>query len=850
MPRESPLARIGFEKHELENRTNALTKDALTKNAYYEDETRRMVKRPGITLDTTFSGTCGSGLYTFEDDLIAVVDDVVKTIGGGSSFSAYELRSNTLPVFFRAGALSFDGALYIVGGLPSDGSTKVYKSTDGGATWAVITSSPAYGNRWDHGFCVHDGKMWVSGGIDGVLNWTNGVYSSSDGVTWATVRANSASDGFTKVRNHNMISFDNKLWNIGGSIGLEPSGEGYTDEVWYSNSGVSWTLATSAPGWTPRRLPGVGVHNNKLWVIGGYDGAAYKNDVWSSPDGISWTLATASAGFTGRENSVVFSKNGYLYCGFGYDGTGGTETEQDLWKSADGITWSLVQADQTTIDKTPSGFLHSDGGLYVFQALSDFIPSPNNKVWRSTLDLGSESLGTITTAAPGTVNNPGSICEQVDFAEVQLSPDNIMFLKTTRDAWQLTNGTLTAITDVDYPALTVPGVVSLDGYIFVMTPKAEIYNSDLETPTAWNALNFITAEMEPDSGIAIAKHLNYVVAFGDWSTEFFYDAANATGSPLSRLDSSSLWIGCAAARSVVNIGNNLLWVAKDRTKGRFVMALEGLTAMRVSTAPVDRILTASTLTTVRSYPIMMDGHLFYVLNLLDDDMTLVLDIGTKKWAVWTTLTAAASKSVTLARTGETATGTSAAHGYSEGDIVTIAGATQTDYNGEFVIHNVATNTFDFTVRNSPVTPATGTITVKKYTEAEFIGTYAAQNGGTSYVQDPLTGNVYNFSSTAYRDGSAPIKTNLRTREHDFDTLLNKFVAYLELHADREDSFVSYRYSDDDYRTYSKFRDKWLNGRVKFDRTGSTRRRAHEIVHVGNTAFRVQYLEAYLEQGEH
>lgn len=858
--RESPRSvRFGFEKLGPSNRDSGTTKDELLKNAFYEDEANRMVKRPGIAIDTSFSGACGSGLYSFEDAIIAVVDDDVKVVGTASSFLDYELRSTgQFDRRHRGRAISFNNSLWATGGIGNGAApytTFVVKSTDGGTTWTSVSSSPSYGDRADFGFLSHDGKMWVIGGRmnsgGAPETWNNDVFYSKDGATWFTARVDGASSGFTKVSRHAVLSYDDRMWVIGGGI----SG-GKSNEVWYSYNGVAWTQATAAAAWSARDNLAVAIHDNKMWVIGGQDNSStYKNDVWWSTDGETWTQATAAASFSARINGAAFSKNGYLYCGFGYDATGGAATEQDLWKSLDGATWTQVHADNPDIpsDASPTGVLHSDGALYLFDIMDEDSRHPTGtRVWRSLLDLTSESLGAITTEPAGTVDNPGAICEQVDFAEIQLEPNNIAVLKTKRDAWQLEDGVLTQITDTDYPSETVPGVVSLDGYIFVMTAKAEIHNSDLETPTAWNALNFITAEMEPDSGVALAKHLNYVVALGNWSTEFFYDAANATGSPLSRLESSALWIGCAAARSVVNIGNNLVWVAKDRTKGRFVMALEGLTAQRVSTPAIDRILTASTLTTVRAYPVMLDGHLFYVLNLADDNLTLVMDLMTRRWAVWTTLTAGAAKGITsITRTGETATATSAAHGYSEGAIVTIAGADQSDYNGNFVAHNVATNTFDITVRNAPTTPATGTITVTGYTEGEFIGAYYANNGNANYLQDPATGDIYTISSTVYKDGDAPINVRIRTRDHDMDTLAGKFVSSLRLHADREESFVSLRWSDDDFQTYSKFRDKWLDvDPVHFDRLGKFRRRAFEVAHVGNTAFRLAYLEATPEAGEH
>lgn len=66
-------------------------------------------------------------------------------------------------------------------------------------------------------------------------------------------------------------------------------------------------------------------------------------------------------------------------------------------------------------------------------------------------------------------------------------------------------------------------------------------------------------------------------------------------------------------------------------------------------------------------------------------------------------------SVTITRSGSTATVTHTAHGLSNGDKVVIRGADQNEYVGIKTISNVTTNTYDFTVSGTPTTPATGTI---------------------------------------------------------------------------------------------------------------------------------------------
>jgi len=61
---------------------------------------------------------------------------------------------------------------------------------------------------------------------------------------------------------------------------------------------------------------------------------------------------------------------------------------------------------------------------------------------------------------------------------------------------------------------------------------------------------------------------------------------------------------------------------------------------------------------------------------------------------------------TLVHTGTTATATASNHGFSTGQTITIAGATQAEYNGSYVITRVDDNKFTYTIVENPVTPAT------------------------------------------------------------------------------------------------------------------------------------------------
>ena len=96
----------------------------------------------------------------------------------------------------------------------------------------------------------------------------------------------------------------------------------------------------------------------------------------------------------------------------------------------------------------------------------------------------------------------------------------------------------------------------------------------------------------------------------------------------------------------------------------------------------------------------------------------------------------------ITRVGATATVVcAAAHGLSTGDSALIAGAAETDYNIDTVVTVVNTTTFTYTVANSPATPATGTITVKR-APAGFTKTFAGTNKAVYRTNDLTSNRMY------------------------------------------------------------------------------------------------------------
>ena len=415
-----------------------------------------------------------------------------------------------------------------------------------------------------------------------------------------------------------------------------------------------------------------------------------------------------------------------------------------------------------------------------------------------------------------------------------------LFFKTTTKGYYMTGSapsyTITQITDPDYPTTTVRGAVYLDGRFFVMNALGEIYQSALEDASSWSSLEFITSQLNSDAGVCLAKINNYIVAFKKYSTEFFYDAANPTGSILSPVQNAAFHIGCAHADSVQDMVGTLVWMGQSRNGfGRTVYVLQGVTPTPISDGQIDKILDSDSLATVYSWSAKVGAHSLYGLTLVTTGVTLVYDFTTQLWSFFTYLT---SSGVTKTVTAVTAAGvvTSAAHGYSDGDIVLIA-ATNASFNGWHVATDVTTNTFQLQATGAVFS---GSGTSVKHTETYFPVSSSTSNGGKQYMQDATSGTLYEFDQETFVDYVGAIASRMRTPQIDDGSTRNKFMGGIELVGDKVSTSALIRYSDDDYATYSNFRPVSLSGtRPRITRTGKFRRRAIEVLHVGNALFRMQ-----------
>jgi hypothetical protein len=449
-----------------------------------------------------------------------------------------------------------------------------------------------------------------------------------------------------------------------------------------------------------------------------------------------------------------------------------------------------------------------------------------------------------------------------------------VFLKNNTNAYTWDGTTLTAITDPNYPAVTVPGVAYMDGYVFVVGTAGAVWNSNLNTPGTWNALNFIFGTQSGDPGAAVSRLYNYVVQFGANSTNFFWDAGNTPpGSPLLPNVSAVLNVGCAVGTSVVATENTIFWVGQTHQKGRSVYMMNGLSPQPISDQHIDKVLNADPLTGVYAYFLKINGQAFYVLTLTASNATLVYNATTHEWGRWssTALGKTMNASNAVVNAG-VVTLTVPNHGLTNPCVI-LVGSTNTSpsYLGTFVPNIIDANTLSYPVNtilvggldSSPINSRAinadsvtnsanvgfGQMTVTPYVQNYFAQVFYAFANNTDYLLGATDGKVYQMRQGVSSDNGQFIYGLLRTNAGDFGSNRMKFFSRLEVIGDKVSDTAYLGYSDNDFASFGAFRPVNLHSaRSLIRRAGAARRRSFALLYIGGFQARFYDLEIDVMEG--
>jgi hypothetical protein len=174
--------------------------------------------------------------------------------------------------------------------------------------------------------------------------------------------------------------------------------------------------------------------------------------------------------------------------------------------------------------------------------------------------------------------------------------------------WTMNGGETVSAIASNFPTTLAHGGAVLDGTLYVMDEDGTIYNSALDDPTTFPATGFITAERERDKGIYLGKHHEQLFACGSRTIEFFYNASNATGSPLNRSQNIVYGVGLTSGLSIWENGDITYFIGSSPTGQSAIYKLENFQIQPVSNESLNAYLTQGL--TQSSLKVVMNGISF------------------------------------------------------------------------------------------------------------------------------------------------------------------------------------------------------------------------------------------------
>jgi len=288
-----------------------------------------------------------------------------------------------------------------------------------------------------------------------------------------------------------------------------------------------------------------------------------------------------------------------------------------------------------------------------------FISSSDSTGWYYCQDAGDLNSGDIafagdTTNTSTTINNiasttgmyPGQsvsgsgIPANTRIATVASSTSITITNAATATAAgvTITRSALAKIIDADFPGNAgkslVGTFVQLDGFLFIMDSTGAIWNSDVNSVVNWVSTSFLDAGLYPDGGVGLARVNDLIVGLGKASVEFFRNAGNTTGSPLSRINSMALNIGAINAAWIKTVGPRIFWKSRSAYGDIGIWMWAGGQARRISTPIVEGDLQNVVGTELIFSAVHLNGYTLLTIYRVGQSRSHVYNVDLDWWSEW------------------------------------------------------------------------------------------------------------------------------------------------------------------------------------------------------------------------
>ena len=195
----------------------------------------------------------------------------------------------------------------------------------------------------------------------------------------------------------------------------------------------------------------------------------------------------------------------------------------------------------------------------------------------------------------------------------------------------ISGSTFAQIVDADFPN-GANTCTWLDGQFVVDSGTGSEQFFTSPTGTAWDALDFASAESNPDGIVRVFSDNGEIIIGGSNTTEFWGNVGAADFS-FAAIKGSTQEIGLAARWSMCKFNSGIAAVMKPNAGQVQVMFISGYVPKPISTQEVDSIINGyATVSDATAYAYMLGGHPMLQVNFPTPQESWLYDASTGMWS--------------------------------------------------------------------------------------------------------------------------------------------------------------------------------------------------------------------------
>jgi Phage stabilisation protein len=276
--------------------------------------------------------------------------------------------------------------------------------------------------------------------------------------------------------------------------------------------------------------------------------------------------------------------------------------------------------------------IYGTPGLDLFTSFGD---TPIRGIWKKGDFLYVVHRGTFYE-----VNNAGTKTVRGTIA----TTSGKVYMADNGTQLMLTDGTLTGgyiynfntlafvqITDPDYPGAAT--LAWQDSYFIINPPNSQqFYISGINNGLTWDALDFASAETNPDNIVRVDSDNATLYLWGDITTEFWTNSG-AQDFPFTQISGGATEWGLAAVNSVCKYDNSLAFLAKNRMGQVIIARMTGYLPQRISTPELEYIINNyGAVSDAVAFSYMLGGHPMYQINFPTGNQSWLYDGLSQVWS--------------------------------------------------------------------------------------------------------------------------------------------------------------------------------------------------------------------------